>query len=295
MIHRLSSQPRPTLGALYRHRPEKLPMPPLLNQRFMSDGAELHYDVAGAGAPLVLVHAGIADRTMWEAQFLPLAEHFRVIRLDLRGFGQSLPVAGDFAHRHDLARLLDHLGLQRAHLIGCSQGGGVCLDFALEFPQRVTGLVLVCSALGGNPDPGQPAPQAAAIEAAYAAGDLALTSELEVQVWVDGPQRTPDQLPAALRDHVRAMNLTALRHEATGLGNPLPLTPPAFGRLGAVQAPTLVLIGALDVARTVAAGHYLAAHIPGARALVFPDCAHLPNLEQPDLFNAVVLDFLRGL
>lgn len=273
-----------------------MPTPPALtNQRLALDGTALHYDVAGSGAPLVLVHAGIADRTMWDEQYAAFAEHFQVIRLDLRGFGQSLPVAGAFAHRHDLARLLDHLGLERAHLVGCSQGGGICLDFALEFPARAAGLVLVCSALGGNPDPGQPPPQAAAIEAAFEAGDYALTAELEVQVWVDGPQRTPDQVPAALRDRVRAMDLVALQHEATGLGTPQPLTPPAYTRLSEVRAPTLVLIGALDVPRTVAAGHHLAAHIPGARSFVFPNCAHLPNLEQPELFNQVVLDFLRGL
>lgn len=267
----------------------------LTGQRLALDGTELHYDVAGAGPALVLVHAGIADRTLWDDQFAALAAHFRVIRLDLRGFGQTAPVAGAFAHRHDLACLLDHLGVERAHLLGCSMGGTVCLDFALEYPDRVTGLVLVCSRPSGYPKSGPVPPQLAAVEAAFDAGDFALASELEVQIWVDGPHRTPDQVPAALRDRVRAMNQIALVNEAKGLGTELPLTPPAYERLAEVKAPTLVIIGGLDVAATVAAGHYLTAHLPRARAFVLPDAAHLPNLEQPELFNSVVSDFLIGL
>ncbi len=270
-------------------------LPFAADHRLALDGTELHYDVAGQGAPLVLVHAGIADRTMWDDQFTALAAHFQVIRLDLRGFGQTLPVAGEFAHRHDLVRLLDHLGVERAHLLGCSMGGGVCLDFALEFPDRVTGLVLVCSRPGGYPAAHPAPPQLPAVEAAFDAGDFALASELEVQIWLDGPQRTPDQVPAALRDRVRAMNLVALVNEAKELGAEQKLTPPAYTRLAEVKAPTLVIIGGIDVPDTVAAGHYLTAHLPHARAFVLPDCAHLPSLEQPELFNRVVSDFLRGL
>jgi len=268
--------------------------PPALDQRLPLDGTELHYDLAGSGPALVLVHAGIADRRMWDEQFTALAAHFQVIRLDLRGFGQTAPVAGDFAHRHDLLRLLDHLGVERASLLGCSKGGGVCLDFALDYPQRVSGLVLVCSSPGGLPDSGPEPAQWAAMAAAFRAGDFALAAELEVQIWVDGPQRKPDQVPAALRDRVRAMDVVALTNEAKGLGAEQPLTPPAYARLGQVHAPTLVIIGGIDVPDIVAAGHHLALHIPNAREFVLPQCAHFPNLEQPELFNSVVVEFLSN-
>jgi 3-oxoadipate enol-lactonase len=267
---------------------------PASDQRLPLDGTELHYDVAGSGPPLVLAHAGIADRSMWDEQFTALAEHFQVIRYDLRGFGQTAPVTGEFAHRHDLLRLLDHLGLERAHLLGCSKGGGVCLDFALEFPDRVAGLVLVCSSPGGYAYAGEAPPQWPAMEAAFRAGDFARAAELEVQIWVDGPQRSPDQVPAAVRDRVRAMDVVALTHEAQGLGTEQPRLPPAAERLGEVTAPTLVIIGGVDVPDLIAAGHYLAAHIPNASEFVIADAAHLPNLEQPELFNQLVTNFLQS-
>src|SRR5262249_33479492 len=140
---------------------------------------------------LVLVHAGICDRRMWEPQMASFAQHFRVVAYDLRGFGQTDTPAGPYSHAADLAGLLDALGLERAHLLGCSRGGGVALDLALAQPERVSALVLVSSAPSGYqpPQPVFQSPQWPAVIAAFDAGDLERAAELEVQVWVDGPTR----------------------------------------------------------------------------------------------------------
>ncbi len=96
------------------------------------NGTQFYYEVAGSGPHLVLVHAGIADSRMWDEQFSVLARDFTVVRYDLRGFGQTLMVTGAFAHRHDLAALLQHLGIARTALIGCSMGGATI--FLRKFP-----------------------------------------------------------------------------------------------------------------------------------------------------------------
>ena len=96
------------------------------------NGATLHYEVAGEGGPLVLVHAGISDSGMWDAQVDAFSRHYRTIRYDLRGFGRSLMVPGPFSHHADLRALLDALGVNRAAFVGCSMGGDAVLNLALD-------------------------------------------------------------------------------------------------------------------------------------------------------------------
>jgi 3-oxoadipate enol-lactonase len=258
------------------------------------NGAEIHYDTAGSGHPLVLLHAGICDRRMWDQQMPVLAEHFRVIRYDMRGFGQTLVPPGPYSHLADLEGLISALGIERAHLLGCSKGGSYALDFALAHPERVGGLVLVTSSPSGYrpPQPVPDSPQWPAVVAAFDAGDLELAAELEVQVWVDGQGRAPDQVDPAIRARVREMDLLVLRHEVASQGQEQKTEPPAAARLAEVRAPTLVIIGDLDAPITLSSGEALAAGIPGARRVVIAGTAHLPNMEQPELFNQLVLDFL---
>lgn len=108
--------------------------------------------------PLVLSHAAFLDSGMFNAVWEPLAKHFRVIRYDMRGFGKSSPVRGPLSRRHDLDRLLTHLDVTQAHLVGCSLGGEISLDLALEQPQRFTSLTLVGSTPSGFKLQGEPPP-----------------------------------------------------------------------------------------------------------------------------------------
>lgn len=257
------------------------------------NGTRFVYEVAGHGYPLVLVHAGIADRRMWDDQWSAFADRYQVIRYDMRGFGETPMVAGPFAHQHDLYGLLRFLSIEHAYLLGCSQGGTTVIDFALEHPAMAAALIPVCSTPSGHQFTGEPPRQLNEVIAAFDAGKLERASELEVQIWVDGRQRSPNQVPAAIRDRVREMNLIALRNDAADVGGiNQPLEPPAVGRLGELQAPTLVIVGDLDEPGVVEAGDIMARTIPGARKVVITGTAHLPNMERPDEFNHAVLEFL---
>jgi 3-oxoadipate enol-lactonase len=259
------------------------------------NNARLAYEFTGDGPPIVLIHAGIADSRMWDAQMSALAEHHRVLRYDMRGYGQSAMVEGAFSHRADLEALLAHLNIERPTLIACSMGGRVALDYTLAHPENVRALVLVDSVPGGfDRRAYPPSAQAAALEAADDAGDIDAVNDLEVQIWVDGPHRTPDQVRPEIRELVRAMNLIALQSETDALGDETPPAP-AWDRLGAVACPTLLIVGALDRPDVVDAMRQMAERIPGARLHVIDDAAHLPNMEHPDTFNSIVLDFLNGV
>lgn len=259
------------------------------------NGAQLYYEIAGEGPALVFVHAGIADSRMWDDQFAFFVQHFRTLRYDLRGFGQSAPVEGTYSHYADLHELLRFHAIDQAYLVGCSKGGGICIDVAVQYPDKVAALVPVCSAPNGMPYEGDPPPIWQELIAAYESGDLDRTNELEVQIWVDGLYRAPGSVRAEVRDKVLEMNAIVLRNEQEEIGTEQPLDPPAYGRIGEIRARTLVITGALDVPPTQVAARLMLEQIPNARQIVIEGTAHVPNMEQPDVFNHALLGFLQEL
>jgi pimeloyl-ACP methyl ester carboxylesterase len=259
------------------------------------NGTQLYYEMRGSGEALTLVHAGVADHRMWRPQVAAFAERYRVVTYDLRGLGQSPPVDAPYSHIDDLHALLGFLGIERTALLGCSRGGKLTIDYALAHPEQVTALIPVCSGVSGLQLEGEPPRQWQEVLESFEAGDLERTSELEVQIWVDGPQRGPDAVDPAIRDLVREMNLLALRWEKTGLGSEQEPERPAHDRLGEITVPTLVIIGDLDQPAVVQAGDLIWRGIPGAQRVVMTGTAHLPNLERPDEFNERVLHFLGAL
>jgi 3-oxoadipate enol-lactonase len=247
----------------------------------------------GADAPVVvLLHSGIGDSRMWFAQRETLASRYGVLTYDMRGFGQSSPAPGPFKHTTDLATLLDFYKFSQVTLVGSSRGGKIALDFALLYPARVTALVLIDSAPGGLAPEGDEPPQWEPMVAAFREGDFARAAELEVQIWVDGPFRTPDQVDPGVRKLVREMDEIALQFEASGFLAEQPLDFHAIERLEEIKQPTLVMVGLLDDPNWVSAARLMNARIPRAQLVEFANAAHFPNLELPDEVNRHLLAFL---
>jgi len=258
-----------------------------------TNGARIAYDVVGNGEPVVLVHAGVADRSMWDDQVEALRDAYRVIRHDTRGFGETETEAVPFSNRADIAALLDHLGERSAHLVGLSRGGQIALDFALEYPERVRSLTAVAGGVGGYESPAElPAETWEAVEAMEEAQDWEALSDWETAFWADGPGQSPDRVPE-VRRRVHEWVLTNYRAEKVE-GEPQPLDPPAETRLSELRAPLLVMLGTLDDPGTVDSMRHLAASVPGARLEEF-ESAHMVNLEHPDRFNRVLRAFLDGI
>src|SRR4051794_18726199 len=117
-----------------------------------ANGARIYYQEASSGFPLVLIHAGVADHTMWDAQFDLFAQQYRVIRYDMRGFGSSTMPATPFRFIDDLHAVLDALGVQRTYLAGVSIGGSTVIDYTLTHPERVAALVPTACGIQGMPE-----------------------------------------------------------------------------------------------------------------------------------------------
>lgn len=259
------------------------------------NNTQLYYDLHGAEQPetIVMVHAGICDHRMWAAQVEHFAKNYRVVTLDMRGFGQSKMVVGAFAPHADLNALLEHLDIEKAWLMGCSMGGATVLDMVLRHPEKAKGLILVGSAISGYRYAGEQHPLVDKINAAYESGDMELTSELEVQLWVDGMGRTPDQVDQGVRDLVRAMNLIPLQVDEALWEQEMAAEPPALDQLEKINLPTLVIIGDLDLPASLERSDILAERIPNAKKVIMPNTAHVPNMEFPVEFNQLVAGFLK--
>jgi pimeloyl-ACP methyl ester carboxylesterase len=255
------------------------------------NGTRVHYERSGRGYPVLFIHAGIADSRMWEPQAAAFADRFDMIRPDLRGFGDTELPPGPYSGIDDMVALLDHLKVERAHVVGCSMGGSLAIDLALEHPLRVEKLVLIAAGVSGLNAGAADAALFTEIEEADKAGDMDAVNRAEVRLWVDGPRRREGSAPATVRALVLDMNGRSL-HTDWSSAERQPIDPSAISRLGEITSPTLVIVGDQDLPHCMANADLIASKVPGARKAVIEDVAHLPSLERPDEFNRVLLDFL---
>jgi 3-oxoadipate enol-lactonase len=257
------------------------------------NGARIHYKRSGMGFPVLFIHAGIADSRMWEPQAAAFANRFDMIRPDQRGFGDTALPPAQYSGLADLIGLLDHLKIDRAHVVGCSMGGTLAIDLVLEHPSRVERLVLVAAGVSGSNLGASDAALFTEIEEADKAGDMDAVNRGEVRLWVDGPRRREGSAPAAVRQLVLDMNGRSL-HTDWSSAESRPIDRPAIARLNEIKAPTLVIVGEEDLPHCLANADLITSRVSGSRKVTIENAAHLPSLERPEEFNRVLLDFLTA-
>lgn len=263
------------------------------------NGTAFHYDIRGCGLAVVLIHSGVSDLRFWDDQIDVFARHYQVLRYDVRGHG-STPFGRDAQSGHnDLRALLDYLSINKAAIIGCSVGGGIAIDFAQHYPDRVSALIPVAAAVGGyEPEQINQQDQAErekigeAVEEAYEAGQLEKAAALYARIWMDGPKRTPEQVDPVVRAKAEQMLVTLFELPEDEDEDFVELEPSAAAGLAGLCVPTLVIIGDHDVDRLIYHSDFIADRIPGAQKSVIQGVAHYPNMEKPEEFNMLVLDFL---
>ncbi|RSN27594.1 alpha/beta hydrolase [Amycolatopsis sp. WAC 01416] len=260
--------------------------------RIQVENGELAYEVRGEGDPVILLHGGILDSRMWDAEMAALAPHHTAIRYDARGHGESSTPTERFKHYEDLRELMTALELPRASLVGLSGGGRIAVDFALTYPDLVENLVLVATGLSSmvTKDPFV-LEQNKKLEEAGARGDLPAAIECILRMWVDGPRRAPADVDQDVRRLCQEMyTQTVVRHGLSGFTLMDELR--AIERTGELTPRTLTLAGDLDSSDILAISDQIECEARDARKLVVPGVAHMINLEKPAEFSGILLDFL---
>jgi 3-oxoadipate enol-lactonase len=243
----------------------------------------LWYDESGSGKPLVLLHEGVVDSRIWARVVPLLAEDFRVVAYDQRGYGRSPMWDGPYSPVDDLLGVLDAAGIERATLVGASRGGRIALSAVLVAPERVSALVLLGSGLPGHRMTIEGTPeQEARWQAAEERGDLAALAEIDMEVWA----------PLGADEELRAMFLE--NAEASNADDPATGEPDVASRLGEIAVPTLVVTGRQDVAAINEVGAILVSGIAGARSAEIDDADHMIPWRQPDELARLVRELLRS-
>ena len=246
------------------------------------NGIEIDYEVSGHGPALLLSHGYASTRHMWDDQHRALGDRWRVVSWDMRGHGQTDSPADPEQYSAaltvaDMRALLQHVGAERAIIGGLSLGGYVSLAFALAHPEMTQALVICDSGPGYR-------------NAEARAGWNQRAQERAAALEAKGL----DSLARRSRETQQAVHRSAqgLAHAARGMlaqeGSQV------IDGLASIRVPTLVVVGDQDQP-FVAPSEYMAKKIPGARLAVIPGAGHSSNLDQPEIFNRVVRDFLASV
>ncbi len=261
------------------------------------DGLRIHYLEKGEGTPLVLIHGYTSSTYTWKDQFAELAKQYRVIALDLKGFGFSGKPDGDYSRRAQgevVARLLDKLNIERAWLVGNSMGGETALNVAADHPEKVLGLVLIDSAgvkVQGRTSLAPWYLQLPVVGRLLTA--LALTSDRLVRAGLEksfyDDSKITDERVSAYYQPLRTLGgqLSATRARAQ-----FELFP-VEDKIPLIKAPTLIIWGAEDELIPLEAGRKLNELITGSKLVVFDKCGHVPQEEMPERVLSEITGFVK--
>jgi 3-oxoadipate enol-lactonase len=257
------------------------------------DGVRMNWREAGEGTPLVLLHGFPLNSAQWEPQLASPPAGWRLIAPDLRGFGASStggegPCTMDM-FAHDVAALFDEVGIERAVLCGVSMGGYVAFAFMRAFPERVMGLVLSDTRAGADTDQARAGRHALAARVEQE-GAAAVRQAMLPKLVSAGTRRDRPDVAERVGAMIDVAPSDALQRTLLGMAE----RPDSEPLLRSIDVPTLVLVGEDDEITPPGEAQLLARGIRGARFELIRDAGHLPNLEQPELFNQVLHNFLSN-
>jgi pimeloyl-ACP methyl ester carboxylesterase len=256
-------------------------------------GGEMAYEVRGDGPAVLFLHAFPLGLAMWDDQAAALAGTHRMVRFDDRGFGASPPGDGLLTMERiadDAAALLDHLGLERAVVAGCSMGGYAAFAMVRRHPDRLRALVLQDTRAGADSEEARKnralLAEKTLREGPAAALEAFLPKLLGATTWKERP---------LVVERVKAMTLAASPRGIADALHGLAARGDSFPTLREIRVPTLVICGEEDTITPVADSEALAKGIAGSRLEVIPGAGHLSNLESPEAYNGVLKAFLASL
>ena len=251
------------------------------------DDDSIFYETAGSGNVILLIHDGLLHQEVWDDQFSFFSKDFKVIRYDRRGYGKSSPATGSYTHMDDLKTLYEQLEIDSAILIACSSGGALAIDFTIDYPQKVNGLVLVGAVVGGFSYTSHMSNRGGHLPESF-------ENDLEESIYyvTDDPYAIYFKNTNAKKRAVEMIKnypqRVYKRQKYTRR------VPPSYLRLNEIKTPTLILVGEFDIPDVHAHAGAINAGILQSRRLVLPNSGHIIPMEQPELFNETVMGFINS-
>jgi 3-oxoadipate enol-lactonase len=250
---------------------------------------KLYYEVAGEGDWLVLVHDGNLHSVTWDEQFPVFSKNYKVVRYDRRGYGKSTYPEKPYSNIEDLAEVFRKLQIDRATLVGMSAGGGLVIDFTLEHPDKVTGLVLVGAVVSGLGYTDHMRTRGGNLDPAIVSDPAKFADYMchkDPYTFYEGnkeaKKRGYDYLMNSLQNY-RMDKFNLLQGPKR----------PALPNLKEIKVPTLIIVGEYDIPDCHAHAGAIEAGISGSKRVIINKAGHIVPLEQPAAFNEIVLTFLR--
>ncbi len=253
---------------------------------------QLYYEVSGKGFPLVLVSGGSGmDMRQWERIVPVLAQNYQVISYDPRGIGRSDNPSARYSDTADLERLLDYLTVDRVGLIGLSSAGGFVLEFAIQYPERVSGVVAAAPFIPGFKFSQTMLTRLDIINRAAQEGR---------EPFLDAMFEDSHFIPAPLNASVRSVardNMAQNFDKGAGFDPalPIPIDPPLIEQLSEVKSPVLLLVGELDHPEVLRRNSFLMDELPLAHQKVIVQAGHNTPLENPEAFLSATGTFLKQI
>jgi 3-oxoadipate enol-lactonase len=260
------------------------------------NGTKIYYEMAGSGETLVLVHGNAGDRRHWDFQFMPLAKEFNVIRYDVRGFGKSaLPDPEEpFSHREDLKALLDHFGIQKAHICGISMGSGIVVDFAIDYPDMCKSLISVGPWINGYKSPA--ADTLFAIMANVGSIVREKGSKEATDYFLTGNNTFKDAFRMSKTvEHMKMVGYDYSYWYFINKSKTNPLKPTAITQLDKIKIPTLIVTAEYDLEASKEVAKIMEKEITGSKIVSIENAGHAMNMDKPDEFNEVLIKFIKNL
>ena len=256
------------------------------------DDLNIHYQVSGMGPALVMIHGFTFDLRCWEDQFETFVKQNQVLRYDLRGHGRSSPPSmNSYTYHDDLRNLVDHMGISSACIIGHSLGGSIAINFALNYPESTSSLVLVDPGLGGFDWSGEVLTW---MESTWNAASESSLEEAR-EVWLKGAPWKPALEIPEVSTRVREMIgdysgwhwMNEDPHEIPEI--------PAIQRLSEIKCPTLLVIGGRNPQEYHRLADTIENNVADIRRIIIPSAGHAPNMESSKEFNRKVREFLSEI
>lgn len=254
----------------------------------------MEFDDCGKGTPVVLIHGFPLNRQMWQPQLQPLADAgYRVIAPDLRGFGASEATETGYSMEgfaDDVVALLDALGIERAVVGGMSMGGYVLMNMLERYPQRVSAACFIATRSNADDEAGRARRSAMAADAERLGANPIIKMFAELLFAPETSQHSPELIARATA-WMRDTHPKALAGALIGMRDRKDYTP----LLLQFKLPALVIAGALDRAAPLEAAQTIAAGVPECALKVIDQAGHMVNMEQPEQFNAALIQFLNNV